>query len=129
VITHLVDSDWVIDYLGNISGARQVLGSLIEQGSLATSIIVYAEVYEGILDDANFEGRLKSLFDLWAGVPVLGLDEETAQRFARLRSDFRLRGQLIPDHDMWIAATALRHDLALLSRDQHFDRVADLRRS
>ena len=31
------------------------------------------------------------------------------------------------DNDTWIAATALRHDLTLISRDKAFDRVPDLK--
>jgi len=34
----------------------------------------------------------------------------------------------IGDHDLWIAATALRHGLTLLARGQQFDRISDLKR-
>jgi predicted nucleic acid-binding protein len=60
---------------------------------------------------------------------LLGLNAEIAERFAALRVDLRSRGQLIPDHDMWIAATAIMHDLVLLTRDQHFDRIEALKRA
>ena len=65
--------------------------------------------------------------DIFGGVPILGLDEVTAETFATLRFDLRRRGELIPDHDLWIAATAQRHNLTLISRDQHFSRIPDLR--
>jgi predicted nucleic acid-binding protein len=39
----------------------------------------------------------------------------------------RSRGLLIPDLDLFIAATALEHDLILLSRNRrHFDRISGL---
>jgi len=34
----------------------------------------------------------------------------------------------IPDNDLWIAAMALQHDLLLITRDQHFERVPQLLR-
>ena len=129
MITHLADSDWVIEYLRGRQQGTRLLRPLIEAGSLATSIIVYAEIFEGILGDANRDQRLRSLNDFLAGVPVLGIDRETAEEFARLRSGLRTRGELLADHDTWIAATALRHDVALLARDQHFDRIAELKRT
>jgi tRNA(fMet)-specific endonuclease VapC len=63
------------------------------------------------------------------GVTIVGLDQEIAETFARLRYDLRSRGQLIPDQDTWIAATAIRQDLILLTRDHHFDRIESLKRS
>ncbi len=49
-------------------------------------------------------------------------------QFAVLRADLRRRGQLIPDLDLLIAATALSHDLALLTRNvRHFARIPGLR--
>lgn len=40
MITHLVDSDWVIEYLKGRDEGIRLLRPLIEEGSLATSIIV-----------------------------------------------------------------------------------------
>jgi predicted nucleic acid-binding protein len=50
------------------------------------------------------------------------------ERFAYLRAELRRRGQLFPDLDLLIAATALQHDLTLLTRNvRHFNRIPDLR--
>lgn len=39
----------------------------------------------------------------------------------------RAEGRLIPDFDVVIAATALAHDLTLVTRNRrHFDRIAGL---
>jgi tRNA(fMet)-specific endonuclease VapC len=48
--------------------------------------------------------------------------------FARTRADLRRSGQLIADLDLLIAATALHHDLTLLTRNvRHFARIPGLR--
>lgn len=61
---------------------------------------------------------------------MLLLDDAIMERFARIRSDLRARGQLIPDLDLAIAATALEHDLTLLTRNaRHFSRIPNLRLS
>jgi predicted nucleic acid-binding protein len=58
----------------------------------------------------------------------IDLDDQTAERFGELRFGFRRRGLLIPDLDLLIAATALRHGLTLLTFSvRHFARIPDLR--
>jgi tRNA(fMet)-specific endonuclease VapC len=59
----------------------------------------------------------------------MGIDQETAEQFAQIRVELRARGELLADHDIWIAATAIRHSLTLLTRDQHFDRIEALERA
>ncbi len=59
---------------------------------------------------------------------VLDVDRETALHYAAVREALRRRGRPIPSNDAWIAALALQHELAVLSRDAHFDEVAGVRR-
>jgi tRNA(fMet)-specific endonuclease VapC len=53
---------------------------------------------------------------------------ETADHFAKLFVQLKLAGTPLPDNDMWIGALALEHDLTLITRDQHFDRIPQLLR-
>ena len=47
--------------------------------------------------------------------------------FARTRVELRRAGRLIPDLDLLIAATAIHHDLTLLTRNvRHFGRIPEL---
>jgi predicted nucleic acid-binding protein len=55
------------------------------------------------------------------------LNDPVMERFARLRSDLRSQGQLIPDFDILIAATALEYNLTLVTRNlRHFQRIPSL---
>jgi len=48
--------------------------------------------------------------------------------FVQTRANLRRAERLIPDLDLLIAATAIHHDLTLLTRNvRHFGRVPDLR--
>ena len=64
-----------------------------------------------------------------ARVSVLYPDETTTQVYAGLFAQLRRQGTPIPTNDIWIAALALQHNLALLSRDAHFDNLPQLRRA
>ncbi len=48
--------------------------------------------------------------------------------YAEIREVLRLMGRPIPVNDLWIAALAVQHTLPILSLDQHFDLVPDLKR-
>jgi tRNA(fMet)-specific endonuclease VapC len=127
MIEFLVDTDWAADYLKGKEDAVRLLSPFIRERRLGMSIIFYAELWEGLLGSSRQEVYRSALADLIAGVPVLGLDRETAEVFAGVRAELRRQGRLIPDLDLLIAATALRHDLTVISRDQHFRRVRGLR--
>ena len=46
-MTHIVDSDWVVDWLGGREAAHELLDSLRSEG-LVISVVTYGEVYEGL---------------------------------------------------------------------------------
>jgi toxin FitB len=79
-------------------------------------VITRAELFAGTPEQEERVERLLAQF------PELEIDRETAELAGRLR---RETGVLLPD--AMIAATALRHDLSLLTRNAtHFEPVPDL---
>jgi predicted nucleic acid-binding protein len=67
----------------------------------------------------EFEEFLEDLF-------VVPVSQSIAEVYARERSLLRSNGLLIPDNDIWIAATAIAHNLQLVSGDEHFARIDGL---
>ena len=57
---------------------------------------------------------------------VVGTDEGTAIRYAEVYASLEMQGVMIPVNDLWIAAFALRHDMALVAKDTHFTRIEGL---
>jgi tRNA(fMet)-specific endonuclease VapC len=58
---------------------------------------------------------------------VLPLDRTTAERYAAVYAALKKAATPIPTNDMWIAASAIQHGLALFSYDRHFRIVPGLR--
>src|SRR5215207_6438952 len=126
-MNYLIDTDWIVDYLKGKQPTVQLLDSLAHSG-IAISLISYGEIYEGIYfgrDRARHEIGLAGLLQI---VGVLPLNQQIVEDFARIRGTLRAQGQLIGDLDLLIAATALHHDLILVTRNlNHFRRISNLK--
>lgn len=67
------------------------------------------------------------LTDFLADVLVAGLTVATATQYATLYRSLRQAGTMIPQNDLWIAATALEHHATLMTNDQHLRNVPGLK--
>jgi len=122
----LIDTDWVIDHFNGITHVTRRLKELQPQG-LGLSVVSSAELWEGVYFSRDPKHSQETLEGFLLGVDVLGLDEEICKRFGQLRGSMRKRGQTIGDFDLLIAATALRHNLKLLTNNRkHFEGIAGL---
>ena len=93
-------------------------------------LIVLAEIKAGFLG-GNQQHRNEILLQRLLAkdtVAVLFPGQETADYYARLFVQLKRAGTPVPDNDLWIAALALEHNLLLITRDQHFERIPQLLR-
>lgn len=127
MLRYLVDTDWAIYYLRRRPNVVQRLDVLLPQG-VGISIISVTELYvgaAGAVDPVAGASEVRNF--LAADIPLVGLDAETGQLFAQEKVRLRQSGNLIPDFDLLIGATALRHNLTLLSNNRrHFERISGL---
>jgi len=93
-------------------------------------LVVLAEMKAGFLGGAQRQRNEILLQELLAKetVGVLFPGRETAEHYARLFVQLKRAGTPVPDNDLWIAALALEHDLLLITRDRHFERIPQLPR-
>lgn len=124
---YLIDTDWVIDALIGRQPAVATLRRLAPDG-LAVSLITVGEVYEGAFGLPQPAAHLASFHRFLAAFQILNLSDPIMERFAELRAQLRRSGQLIPDFDLLIGATALHHGLILLTNNRrHFGRLPNLK--
>jgi predicted nucleic acid-binding protein len=125
-VSHLADTDVVISFLNGRREAVALVQRLRLTG-LAISLPTYGEVVEGIVYSRDPASREDAFRRFLIGVEVLPLDVDVMRRFARIRGELRAAGQLIPDFDLLIAATAFEYNLTLVTRNlRHFDRIPGL---
>jgi tRNA(fMet)-specific endonuclease VapC len=109
-------------------GSSLAIAALQAAGEVSVPVIVLGEFRYGITHSRRHREYEAWLEQYLPAFRVLEVSAETAQEYARLRSELRHLGRPIPANDIWIAALCRQHDLPLLSRDVHFDNVKRLRR-
>jgi tRNA(fMet)-specific endonuclease VapC len=105
-----------------------VIALLARAEQIAIPVVVLGEYRYGIAQSrhrTSYENWLKGLLN---DCLVLDIHEPTTRYYAEITLELRRKGTPIPTNDIWIAALCRQHDLPLLSRDQHFDQVAGIRR-
>lgn len=91
------------------------------------SIVTIAELRLGVLTAPPDQRalRLATLEDALALDP-LPVDDDVAQAWAHLREQLRRNGRRMPVNDSWIAATAVAHELDVVTQDADYDDVPGL---
>ena len=90
---------------------------------IAVSVVTAAELELGVLraqDQPTLAARLATLSRVRAEYPLLEIDVATASSFARIADEQLSAGRRLRRHDTWIAATALRHQAAVVTQDAGF---------
>ena len=108
----------------------------------AESVIIHPAVYSEFMNGLNpktakgmaarksLEGFLESPV-----VDSVAVTTYTSVYYTKIYHHLKTAGEMIPQNDIWIAASALEHGFELLTHDGHFARIpmlnvigADLRR-
>lgn len=115
---YLLDSNIIIPYLADELETVPLVEGLAPFG-ISMSIVTYLETYQGTLRSPDPKGAQDKFEHLLEIVPILPLSLSVARRCARLREDLALQGKRVRNRvfDLVIAATALEHELQLVTRN------------
>lgn len=94
-----------------------------------TSAVVIGELFAGAYRQEASAHHLTNIEErVLASVTVIPFDAATARVYGRLSAELRDAGSPLAVSDLQIAATALHHDLELVSGNlRHFGRIPGLR--
>ncbi len=124
---YLLDTSVVAGYLLARTKAIQLVRPLLAQEELATSMLVYGEVAEYVKKFASFNAYKASLEALLEQIYPYPLTYAILERYADIRRTLRPLHQDIGDIDTLIAATAIEHNLTIVTIDHDFERVPHLK--
>ena len=94
-----------------------------------TSAVVIGELYQGASRSKARDRHLVNIEQrILPAITVLPYDIPTAKVFGSIRAQLEKAGTILPDADLQIAATALEHDLELVTGNlRHFKRIPGLK--
>jgi tRNA(fMet)-specific endonuclease VapC len=116
-------------YTAFMLGAAEVVDVLAHADKLYVNSIVLGELLGGFAAgtrEPKNRAELARFLDS-PRVTSLAITTQTADSYALIYAGLRRKGQPIPTNDLWIAASALEHGAALLTRDAHFAHIDGLR--
>jgi tRNA(fMet)-specific endonuclease VapC len=120
-----LDTNRLTDLFQGDSALAERLGASEE---VWLPLIVLAEIKAGFYGGSQQHRNelLLRKFLAKESVSVLLPSRETAEQYARLFVQLKRAGTPLPDNDLWIAALVLEHNLTLITRDHHFQKIPQL---
>lgn len=121
----LLDTNAYTAFKRNVSDAVEVIKNA---PLIGVNSIILGELLGGFAvgtKETVNRRELKQFFEI-DKLQVFIIDSDTSEYYAMVYRGLRTKGNPIPTNDMWIASTALQHNLALFSYDKHFQSVDGL---
>src|SRR5215469_2593317 len=92
------------------------------------SVVTLGELRLGVLQarDPEAASRRLSTYQLAQRFDALAVDEAVSDAWALLVSRLRTAGRKIPINDSWIAATAIAHQVPIVTQDSDYDAMPNV---
>jgi len=133
---YILDTNILLDYLGGTESIVIKINDLFD--FISTSVIVKGELFHGVYMSERINDNQKLVTELMNTINVITIDEDTSAFYAKLktsiydcfgpkdrakRRNFKVELLGFKDNDLWIASTAIQHELILASSDNDMTRL------
>ncbi|MCF6311592.1 MAG: type II toxin-antitoxin system VapC family toxin [Verrucomicrobiales bacterium] len=115
-------------YTAFMLGQKDVVTTLSFAQEIFISPTVMGELLAGFKNGSQ-EKKNRTELDAFLdiqNVTEIDINSETAEFYAEVYRALRKKGKPIPSNDLWIAASALQHGLAICTLDAHFSLIDGL---
>jgi tRNA(fMet)-specific endonuclease VapC len=121
-----LDTDVLVAFLRGSAEATLAVNTSKESGPLRTTIVNRYELLKGAASSSRME-NLGMVKNALSAIEVLALDEDSCDEAATLYGNLREEGRMVNEFDLLVAAVVMRNDETLVTKDEHFSRIAGLR--
>lgn len=120
---NLMDTNVIVRVL---NGDRELINELSKISSLCTCTVVLGELMYGAAKSAHVVQNKQNAKSFCSRYPLLGVSNIVAEFYGEIKKDLLSHGNVMPENDMWIAATALANDMTVITQDKHFEHIQNL---
>lgn len=123
----LLDTDTVVYYMNQMPAVVERLEKT-RAADRYLSLITVGELFFGIFRSKQVERNLRSYRRFSARMKLLPFTPDVAERFGQIKAELAARGEIVADHDLWIAAHGLAHGVTVVTNNERdFGRITGLR--
>lgn len=115
-------------YVAFKRGDETAIITLRKAEYIALNTVILGELLAGFRLGSK-ERQNREELDMFLDSPrvdLLSIDDETAEYYAHIFAELKNKGCPIPTNDLWLAASAMQHGLALATYDKHFNNINSL---
>lgn len=123
----LIDTD-IASFIFKGSDYANPYFPLLNGQELALSFMTVAELFQWAILRQWGDRRLAQLEQYLSNYLITPVDQPLCREWAQIRADRQNMGRAISPQDAWVAATALRYDLLLVTHNiKDFQEIPNLR--
>ena len=123
-----LDTSFLIALLRTDLVAERKLESYIEEGErVSTTPICACELFGGAYKSRKRDLEIRKVKEFLSRMELLEFSPQACERFGRIRAELESKGTPLGDFDLMIAAIAMAHNQAVVTRDvEHFHMIPGL---
>lgn len=120
----LVDTSvWIEFFRGRDSRVKDCLSGLIKSQSAYLTGLVIAELFHGV----KKTGEIKVLKETLPALPYFEVSKTTWEATGEMLRSLRIKGISLPLTDVLLAAVAEENDCEILTFDEHFKQIEQVK--
>ncbi len=120
---NVLDTNIIIDWFRGDEKTKSFLNNF----DFEIPVIVIGELFYGAENSSSKEKHFEQIKKLTEEFSIINCTEETAKIYASIKSFLKQQGKPIPENDIWIAAIAMENNKSLVTNDQHFSFIKNLK--
>jgi len=119
-----LDTNIAVDLL---NGKPEVIEKLRQFDMIYLPATVCGELMFGAKNSGKRKDNIANFRSFISNCEALEINSLVAEEYSDIRIEMKKKGRPIPENDIWIAAICVSNGVSLMTRDQHFENIDQLR--
>lgn len=115
-MNYIFDTNVIIGFMKN---ETKVIDFISNLSIINISTVTIGEMYYGARKSDNPQKYLKLYKEFFSLCQIFNISEVTSNYYSEIKFKLSKIGKPIPENDIWIAGSALEHELTIVTRDSH----------
>ncbi len=121
---YLIDTNVVIHFLNKNDNDPEI-EDIFSNVYIPSTVI--GELMYGAYNSKRCGENIEKIVNFLADFFILDTNIDIAQKYGEIKSKLKKKGKPIPENDIWIAAFAINNNLTVITNDEHFNEVENLK--